>query len=60
MLKMKYDNDTWKFIFPILINFLMSVSVYFLTVRLIPKIKDMFIKANLYGIDLNKNSGEKV
>ncbi|XP_034195495.2 alg7 dolichyl-phosphate N-acetylglucosaminephosphotransferase [Osmia lignaria lignaria] len=60
MFKMKYDNDTWKFIFPILINFLMSVSVYFLTVRLIPKIKDMFIKANLYGIDLNKNSGEKV
>lgn len=38
----------------------MSITVYFLTIRLIPKIKDMFVKANLYGIDMNKKSGEKV
>lgn len=38
----------------------MSTTVYFLTIRLIPKIKDMFVKANLYGIDMNKRSGEKV
>lgn len=38
----------------------MSVIVYFLTIRLIPRIKDMFVKANLYGIDMNKKSGEKV
>ncbi|KZC14005.1 UDP-N-acetylglucosamine--dolichyl-phosphate N-acetylglucosaminephosphotransferase [Dufourea novaeangliae] len=57
---MKYNDDTWKFLFPLLTNFAMSVTVYFLTIRLIPRIKDMFIKANLYGIDMNKSSGEKV
>lgn len=60
MFNVKYNEDTWKFIFPILINFFMSIIMYFLTIRLIPKIKNMFIKANLYGIDMNKKSGEKV
>ncbi|XP_006614827.1 UDP-N-acetylglucosamine--dolichyl-phosphate N-acetylglucosaminephosphotransferase [Apis dorsata] len=60
MFNIKYNEDTWKFIFPILINFFMSIIMYFLTIRLIPKIKNMFIKANLYGIDMNKKSGEKV
>lgn len=60
MFNVKYTEDTWKFIFPILINFFMSIIMYFLTIRLIPKIKNMFIKANLYGIDMNKKSGEKV
>ncbi|XP_043584655.1 UDP-N-acetylglucosamine--dolichyl-phosphate N-acetylglucosaminephosphotransferase isoform X4 [Bombus pyrosoma] len=60
MLNVIYDDNSWKFIFPILINFAMSITVYFLTIRLIPKIKDMFVKANLYGIDMNKKSGEKV
>ncbi|KOC66258.1 UDP-N-acetylglucosamine--dolichyl-phosphate N-acetylglucosaminephosphotransferase [Habropoda laboriosa] len=54
------NKDTWKFIFPILINFTMSIGAYFLAIRLIPKIKNMFIKANLYGIDMNKKSGDKV
>ncbi|CAK9804602.1 UDP-N-acetylglucosamine--dolichyl-phosphate N-acetylglucosaminephosphotransferase [Anthophora plagiata] len=54
------STDTWKFIFPIFVNFIMSISAYLLTVRLIPRIKHMFIKANLYGIDMNKKSGEKV
>ena len=60
MLNVIYNDDNWKFIFPILFNFVMSVTVYFLTVRLIPRIKNMFVKANLYGIDMNKKSGEKV
>ncbi|XP_060819653.1 UDP-N-acetylglucosamine--dolichyl-phosphate N-acetylglucosaminephosphotransferase isoform X1 [Bombus pascuorum] len=60
MLNVIYDDNSWKFIFPILINFAMSITVYFLTIRLIPKIKYMFVKANLYGIDMNKKSGEKV
>lgn len=60
MLNMIHHDDTWKLIFPILINFAMSVCAYMLTIRLIPRIKGMFIKANLYGIDMNKNSGEKV
>lgn len=54
------STDTWKFLFPIFINFVMSISAYLLTIRLIPRIKHMFIKANLYGIDMNKKSGEKV
>ncbi|XP_043259666.1 UDP-N-acetylglucosamine--dolichyl-phosphate N-acetylglucosaminephosphotransferase [Colletes gigas] len=57
---MKHNENAWNFIFPLLVNLAMSVSAYFLTVRLIPRIKDMFIKANLYGIDMNKSGGEKV
>ncbi|KAK9702836.1 Glycosyl transferase family 4 [Popillia japonica] len=29
-------------------------------VRLIPRLKDMFIKANLFGIDMSKRTGDKV
>ncbi|XP_031848180.1 alg7 dolichyl-phosphate N-acetylglucosaminephosphotransferase [Nomia melanderi] len=57
---MKHNDDIWKSLFPLFINLVMSCVAYFLTVRLIPRIKDMFIKANLYGIDMNKSSGEKV
>lgn len=38
----------------------MSVSAYYLTVHVIPRIKSMFVKANLYGIDMNKRSSDKV
>ena len=31
-----------------------------LAYQVIPKFRDMFIKANLFGVDLNKRSGEKV
>jgi len=31
-----------------------------LTYHIIPKFKEMFIKANLFGVDLNKTTGEKV
>ena len=54
------DEETWRFVFPIFVNLAMSVGAYFLTVRLIPRIKNMFIKANLYGVDMNKSSGDKV
>ncbi|XP_046740285.1 UDP-N-acetylglucosamine--dolichyl-phosphate N-acetylglucosaminephosphotransferase [Diprion similis] len=46
--------------YPIYANMLMSIVSYFLTVRLIPKFRDMFIKGNLYGIDMNKKDGGKV
>ncbi|XP_044748797.1 UDP-N-acetylglucosamine--dolichyl-phosphate N-acetylglucosaminephosphotransferase [Coccinella septempunctata] len=46
--------------FPILANGLMSCSAYYLSIKLIPKVKDMFIKANLFGVDQNKKNGEKV
>ncbi|CAG9864445.1 unnamed protein product [Phyllotreta striolata] len=53
-------NTTWKMHFPILINFLMSIVAYFLTARLIPGIKEKFIKANLFGIDMSKTTSDKV
>ena len=31
-----------------------------LTYHIIPRFRETFIKANLFGIDLNKSSGEKV
>ncbi|XP_012266811.1 UDP-N-acetylglucosamine--dolichyl-phosphate N-acetylglucosaminephosphotransferase isoform X1 [Athalia rosae] len=49
-----------KMSFPIYINGLMSIASYFLTVQLIPKLTDMFIKGNLYGIDMNKKSGGRI
>jgi len=39
---------------------LISVCGGLLTYHVIPKFRDMFIKANLFGVDLNKSSGEKV
>ncbi|KAJ8927098.1 hypothetical protein NQ314_020370 [Rhamnusium bicolor] len=53
-------NKTWKMWFPIFVNLIMSVVTYFVTVRLIPKLRDMFIKANLFGIDMSKTTSEKV
>lgn len=45
---------------PIICNGLISVIAYIVTVRLIPKLKEMFIKANLFGIDMSKRTGDKV
>lgn len=42
------------------INLIMSIITYYLTQRLIPNLKDMFLKANLFGIDMNKTSRNKV
>jgi len=49
-------HETWKLLLPICINAVMSVCAYGLTVRLIPRIKLMFVKANLYGVDMSKRS----
>ncbi|XP_077278068.1 alg7 dolichyl-phosphate N-acetylglucosaminephosphotransferase isoform X2 [Temnothorax americanus] len=54
------ENETWKLLLPICVNAVMSACAYGLTVRLIPRIKSMFVKANLYGVDMNKRSGGKV
>uniref|UniRef100_A0A1B6CB88 UDP-N-acetylglucosamine--dolichyl-phosphate N-acetylglucosaminephosphotransferase n=2 Tax=Clastoptera arizonana TaxID=38151 RepID=A0A1B6CB88_9HEMI len=51
------DLEFW---LPISLNCLISVIAYLGTYSLIPKLREMFIKANLYGIDLNKTSREKV
>ncbi|KAK5644207.1 hypothetical protein RI129_008052 [Pyrocoelia pectoralis] len=53
-------NFVWKMWFPIIINMFMSITAYVVTVKLIPKLKEMFIKANLFGIDMSKRTSEKV
>ena len=44
----------------IAINFGMSVGAFFLCMNIIPKFKDSFISANLYGVDRNKTTKKKV
>lgn len=55
-----YLNNSAKMWFPLLINFIMSIFAYFVTVRIIPGLKDKFIKANLFGIDMSKRTSDKV
>ncbi|KAL6265298.1 hypothetical protein P5V15_002078 [Pogonomyrmex californicus] len=57
---MNAENDTWKMLFPVCINAVLSTIAYVSTVRLIPRIKSTFVAANLYGIDMSKRSSEKV
>lgn len=54
------SKTMWKICFPIVINALMSIVAFSITIRLIPKLKDMFIKANLFGIDMSKRTSDKV
>lgn len=44
----------------ILVNFFLSVLGFAITCRVIPKFKTMFIRAHLYGIDLNKANDRKI
>jgi len=56
---MNAGDETWTSL-PIWVNAVMSVCAYGLTVRLIPRIKSMFVKANLYGVDMSKRNSGKV
>ncbi len=38
----------------------LSCVAFWVTFRVIPRLKDMFIKANMYGIDMSKTSKEKM
>lgn len=57
---MNSESAVWKLIFPLSVDVVMSIGAYLFTVRLIPMLKDTFVKANLYGIDMNKNDGRKI
>ncbi|KAE8752544.1 hypothetical protein FOCC_FOCC000666 [Frankliniella occidentalis] len=50
----------FKMFLPLFLNVAMSFGAYYFTVRIIPRLKDMFLKANLFGIDLNKQTKDKV
>ncbi|XP_050304100.1 UDP-N-acetylglucosamine--dolichyl-phosphate N-acetylglucosaminephosphotransferase [Anthonomus grandis grandis] len=57
------DNEienSMKIMFPIMVNIGMAALSYALTVRTIPKLKEKFIKANLFGIDMSKTTSDKV
>lgn len=45
---------------PLLVNVAISFGAYYAGRSLIPKMKPMFINANLYGIDMNKTSKPKM
>lgn len=45
---------------PLCINFSLSLLGFVLTLRVIPKFRDMFLKANLYGIDMGKANNNKI
>lgn len=42
------------------INILFSIFAFISTYNIIPRLKDMFVSANLYGKDLNKKSENKM
>lgn len=44
----------------LIINSILSIIVYIFTYNIIPRLKYMFIDANLYGKDLNKKSDNKM
>lgn len=44
---------------PLIANFLLSLGGMFLTGQLIPSLSPMFLKANLFGIDMSKTSKDK-
>ena len=49
----KVPNTVW-------VSAAMSFVAYVLTHRLIPRLQDMFIRANLFGVDMSKTSKQKV
>lgn len=62
---MAADVDTvvdknWKMWLPLLLNLVMSLFTFVTTVKLIPKMKDKFIGANLFGIDMSKTTNKKM
>lgn len=45
---------------PLCINVAFSVCGYFLAKSLIPNLKEMFLKANIAGVDMNKKDKKKM
>ena len=45
---------------PIAINVVISTGAYFLVRNLIPHLKDMFLKADISGIDMSKTEKIKM
>lgn len=54
------DGREWVLWVQITVNIVISTGAFLVTTRIIPKLKDMFLKANLSGIDMNKQTRDKM
>ncbi|XP_055386385.1 UDP-N-acetylglucosamine--dolichyl-phosphate N-acetylglucosaminephosphotransferase [Condylostylus longicornis] len=45
---------------PLIVNIFISIGTYLMTLRMIPRFKEMFISASLYGKDLCKKTSDKI
>lgn len=45
---------------PLIISCFISICAYFSACKLIPTLKEMFIKANIYGKDMNKKDNKNM
>lgn len=50
----------WVLWVQIIVNIVISAGAFVATTRIMPRLRDMFLKANLFGIDLNKNTRDKM
>ncbi|XP_057341366.1 UDP-N-acetylglucosamine--dolichyl-phosphate N-acetylglucosaminephosphotransferase [Microplitis mediator] len=57
---MEETEKMWTMNFPLYVNILMSIMASIVAIILIPSFKDKFIRANLFGVDMNKRNGGKV
>lgn len=44
----------------VIISCLLSAFAYLFTIKLIPNLKEMFLKAEIAGIDMNKRNKQKM
>ncbi|KYM81248.1 UDP-N-acetylglucosamine--dolichyl-phosphate N-acetylglucosaminephosphotransferase, partial [Atta colombica] len=59
-ISMNTQDEMLKSSIPMYVNAVMSVCAFGLTVHLIPRIKSMFVQANLYGVDMSKRCSGKI
>ena len=50
----------YRMVYPLIVNLLMSVVAFFLTIKIIPRMKPLFVKAGLAGKDMNKKNNEEL
>ena len=48
----------YRMVYPLVVNLLMSVAAFFVTVKMIPRMMPLFVKAGLAGKDMNKKNNK--
>ncbi|KAK3736695.1 hypothetical protein QZH41_011489 [Actinostola sp. cb2023] len=51
---------TYRMVYPLAVNFLMSVATFLLSLKIIPRIKGLFLAAGMAGKDLNKRDNDEL